>query len=111
MRPDVSGVTVFMFCDSIVKHAVDIPGASFFTSRSVRQSNDCTVTRSLIFAARTASTTARAKRSGSGVVSPLAGVIFVSMLKRTGVPPGDRASRARSNSCCKVGMRSPSLAF
>ena len=49
--------------------AVGSSGASFFASTSVRQSNDCTVTRSATPASRTASTTRRAKVAGSTVSS------------------------------------------
>ena len=47
---------VFIPLDSIVRHDVGIDGATRFTSRSVRQSNDWIVTRSPSLASRTAST-------------------------------------------------------
>ena len=65
--PSPTDFTLSLSSVSIVRHAVAISGARFFTSTSVRQSNDCTVTRSAIPLFRTVSTTRRANVCGSTV--------------------------------------------
>ena len=74
-------------------------GASLRAAISVRQSKDWMVVRPLSPAARTASTTTRAKVSGSGASSGLSGDSLVSMLKRGALPD----DFARSNSSASVG--------
>ena len=84
-RPLASGLTVSKFESSEVRQAVSISGAIFLAMASVRQSKDCSVVLALMSAARMRSTTSRTNMSGSTVVSPLIGVIFVSMSMRTAV--------------------------
>ena len=103
--PSSATRTVFMPLDSIVRQTVAICGASRLTSTNVRQSNDCTVTRSPICAESTAVTTARANVAASAVGTSAPGVIFVSILKRNELPRpanGRRAPgrRARQASVC-----------
>src|SRR5438552_1709838 len=104
--PPSGALTVSLSRVCMVRQDVAISGAMRCTSINVLQSKDCTVTRSLTLAVRTASMTSRAKVAGSGVSEPLVGVILVSMLKRTGfalVLPS-------SNNSESFGNRSPSIA-
>ena len=67
-----SRFTVSLFAVSIVRHAVAISGASFFTSTSVRQSNDCTRRRAPRSRRRESRRRRAARTSpGSSVSSPL----------------------------------------
>ncbi len=81
-------------------------GASFFTATSVRQSNDCTVTRSVMPVLRIMPTASCANVAGSGVSAPLVGVSLVSRLYRTALPlPSPKRSASvgicwPSAACC-----------
>ncbi len=87
---------------STVRHTRSISGAIRRSTMSVRQSNDCTLTRAVRPAARTAAATVAAKVSGSAVSAPEPGVSLVSALKRTCSAP---LRRARSNTSNSAGMR------
>ena len=89
----------------VVRHAVSIAGRAASTATSVRQSNDCSVVRSAMPAARIARDRRAARTSpGRRSSSPDVGVILVSRLKRTGLP----LSPQSANSSASVGKRSPS---